>query len=340
MVKDTKAIQAKTRAAKSKQNGSGTARKTKTPAWPAAMLALGIALMMLAAVVVIWRPATSERGTNLVEYTLEVKEMKMSLGSESWDVWTYNGMVPGPTLTAVVGDVLSVKLVNKGSKIHSFHTHFTSYAFENDGSQANVIGGKGAGGMVPPGGEFTYRFNMTEPGIFYYHCHSADGAMISMHIRMGLYGAIVVSDPNAPKYRDEVIFYSEAPPGAPAPYVINNRGIPGGEHTLEEIFLKEGFDGVVKQLNVTVTFFKFRVGETARIHVINIGDQVHSHHGHGHSHRSRTLDGKPWPANVLPLVPGQADTLEITFSAAGLWLFHCHVVFHADAGMIGLFIVE
>jgi FtsP/CotA-like multicopper oxidase with cupredoxin domain len=47
-----------------------------------------------------------------------------------------------------------------------------------------------------------------------------------------------------------------------------------------------------------------------------------------------------WPANVLPLLPGAADTLRFTFTKPGLWLFHCHVVVHADAGMIGLFVIE
>ncbi|MBI4570394.1 MAG: multicopper oxidase domain-containing protein, partial [Chloroflexi bacterium] len=50
--------------------------------------------------------------------------------------------------------------------------------------------------------------------------------------------------------------------------------------------------------------------------------------------------GRMWPANLLPLLPGAADTLRFTFTKPGLWLFHCHVVVHADAGMIGVFIIE
>ena len=274
-----------------------------------------------------------------VSYTLTVREINVTQGGKTWQEWTYDGVVPGPTLTATVGDVLKVRVVNQGTHIHSFHTHLTVYDFEMDGSQANVIANNGSGSMIAPGGEYTYVFPITEAGIFYYHCHSSDGAMISMHIRMGLYGAIVIQDPNAQKLRDEVIFYGEAMPGAPAPYVINNRGIPGGEMTLEEIFHDGGFDAVAAQLNVSVTAFNFRVGETVRLHIINIGDQAHTHHQHGSSHRSTALGGREWPANVLPLLPGTADTLEVTFLKPGLWLFHCHVVGHADLGMIGLFIV-
>lgn len=276
----------------------------------------------------------------VVEYTLTVEEINVTLGDKTWAEWTYNGQVPGPTLTASVGDTLRVRVINHGTHIHSFHTHLTVYNFSMDGSQMNTISGIGAGSMISPGGEYTYEFLITEPGIFYYHCHSADGAMISVHIQMGLYGAIIIQDPNAERLRDEVIFYSEAMPGAPAPYVLNNRGVPGGEMTLEHVFHDQGIAGVKAQLNVSVTAFTFHVGETVRLHVINIGNQVHTHHQHGSSVRSTALGGREWPANVVPLLPGEADTLEVTFLEPGMWLFHCHVPIHADNGMIGLFIVE
>jgi nitrite reductase (NO-forming) len=276
----------------------------------------------------------------LVEYTLTVQEIQVTQGDKTWTEWTYNGQVPGPTLTGSVGDTLRVRVVNQGTHIHSFHTHLTVYNFSMDGSQANVIAGVGAGSMIAPGGEYTYEFLLTEPGIFYYHCHSSDGAMISVHIHMGLYGAIIVQDPNQQVLRDEVIFYGESMPGHPAPYVINNRGIPGGEMTLEHIFHEGGTAAVAQEFNVSVSVWYFKVGETVRLHVINIGDQIHSHHQHGSSVRSTALGGREWPANTVPLVPGAADTLEVTFLEPGLWLFHCHVVQHADLGMIGLFIVE
>ncbi|HEX9708836.1 MAG TPA: multicopper oxidase domain-containing protein [Candidatus Thermoplasmatota archaeon] len=275
-----------------------------------------------------------------VNYTLTVEEITLTQGDASWPAWTFNGQVPGPTLTAEVGDTLNVRVINNGTKVHSFHTHLTVYNFTMDGSQANTISGKGTGAMIAPGAEYTYTFHLTEPGLFYYHCHSADGAHIQMHIRMGLYGAIVVRDPNQPVLREEVIFYAEAQPGAPAFYVINNRGIPGGEHALEAVYGEQGFAGVAALLNVAVTAFFFKVGETVKLHLVNIGDIYHSHHGHGHSHVSTNLGGRPWVANVVPLVPGAADTLTVTFKEPGLWLFHCHVVSHADNGMIGLFIVE
>jgi uncharacterized cupredoxin-like copper-binding protein len=77
-----------------------------------------------------------------------------------------------------------------------------------------------------------------------------------------------------------------------------------------------------------------------RVHLINIGDQMHKFHSHNVDHISElALGGQMWPANVVPLLPGAADTISLTFDKPGLWLFHCHVVNHADAGMIGLFVI-
>jgi uncharacterized cupredoxin-like copper-binding protein len=122
---------------------------------------------------------------------------------------------------------------------------------------------------------------------------------------------------------------------------MNGLGLPGGEHALEAAYHDGGFDAVAAQLNTTVPAFTAEPNEKLRVHVINIGDQIHSFHPH---HTLLTslgaLDGRPWPANVLPLVPGAADTLQLEFTKPGLWLFHCHVVGHADAGMIGVFIVQ
>jgi len=230
--------------------------------------------------------------------------------------------------------------------VHSFHTHFANYDMESDGSQANIISGKGAGAMIPPGGEWTYEFDPTEPGIFYYHCHSADGGlMISQHIRQGLYGAIIVKAPDEPAVRDEVIFMSEIGHETEGdnipPFIMNGLGLPGGEHTLEEVFKAEGFDGVAAQLNKTVPAISAKTGEEMRVSVINIGDQIHSFHAHSVNHISeQAMPGRIWPANLLPLVPGAADMMRFTFTKPGLWLFHCHVVSHADAGMIGVFVIE
>ncbi len=280
------------------------------------------------------------------EFKLSVQESVITMGGGVvWNAWTFNGTVPGPTIRAKAGDTIRIKVTNNLDLIHSLHTHLAPYVFESDGSQANIIAGKGQGAMIPPKATYTYEFHTSTPGLFYYHCHSADGHLrIVDHILQGLYGAIIVDDVEAPPAKDFIIFMAEVGhkvTGKAPPYLLNGKGIPGGEHTLEELFKSQGFAAVAAQLNVSVLAFKAKIGETIRLHVINIGDQIHSFHLHGMTLTSQGyFPGRAWPANVVQLLPGAAETVLITPTYEGLWLFHCHVVSHADQGMIGVLIVE
>lgn len=280
------------------------------------------------------------------EYHLEVVAADVPMGEEGvWHAWTFNGTIPGPTLTATVGDVIRVTVHNRHDVTHSFHTHLSPYGLENDGSQLNTISGIGGMAMIPPGQSYTYEYRATVPGLFYYHCHSADGGRtISQHIGQGLYGAILVKAPEEAPIRDEVVFMAERGfdvEGRSAYFLMNGKGIPGGEHALEEIFHHEGIEGVKAQLGTTLPVSSAKVGEPIRISVVNIGDMVHSFHLHGFLATMVDHDkGEALPAQVLGLVPGEADRIVVTPTQPGLWLFHCHVVSHADGGMIGVMVVE
>ena len=314
-----------------------------------------VAVAGIAAVlaVIIIGPGGGATAQAVREYNLEIVPADIDYGNGNiWHAWTFKladepaGHVPGPTLTVNVGEKLVVNVTNKLDLVHSFHTHFSNYDLESDGSQLNTISGVGAGAMIPPGESWTYEFQPDTPGLLYYHCHSADGGRpITEHIHQGLYGAIIVKDPSAAQVRDEVIFMGEIGTETEGqnvpPYVMNGMGLPGGEHALEEVFKDRGIEGVQAQFNKTVPAITAKVGEEMNVHVVNIGDVYHSFHAHNVKHISLgTLQGDQWAGNVLPLMPGQADTLQFTFTKPGLWLFHCHVVAHADAGMIGLFIIE
>ncbi|MCL6552164.1 MAG: multicopper oxidase domain-containing protein [Firmicutes bacterium] len=286
-------------------------------------------------------------GRTVREYTLEIVERTIDFGGgNTWTVWTYNGSVPGPTLRGRVGEVLRVRVINRHTRTHSFHTHLSNYPIEYDGSQMNIISGKGTGAMIPPGKEYTYQFLLETPGATYYHCHSADKEFpINQHILQGLYGMIVVDDARSAAVRQEVLFFAETTRlkkgDKVPPYIMNGLGVPGGELALEEIFKEKGLPGVVEQLGKTVPFFKVKVGETLRLHVANLGNIDHSLHVHEIPLVSLgVLGGRPWPGQVVPLVGGALDTVQIRFRQPGLWLFHCHVVDHADRGMVGVFVVE
>lgn len=293
------------------------------------------------------QPKVYREGTATVrEYTLELAEKVIDFGGGNiWTAWAYNRTVPGPTLRVQVGETLRVRVINRLDRVHSFHTHLSYYPIEYDGSQANIITGKGTGAMIPPGKEYVYQYKPDRAEVVYYHCHAADKDFaINQHILQGEYGFIVVEDPKARAVREEVLVMAESgrlQKGKVPPFVMNGLGIPGGELALEDIFKQKGLPGIVEQLGKTVPFFKMKVGESMKLHVVNLGNLDHSLHIHEIPLVSLgVLNGRPWPGEILPLVSGAMDTLQISFRYPGIWLFHCHVVSHADAGMIGVFIVE
>ena len=286
------------------------------------------------------------------EYTLIIEQTDIQISDTAiWHAWTYNGTVPAPTLTVNQGDLLRVRVINNHDVTHSFHAHMSDYDPKHDGSPVNVITGVGAGSMIPPGGEWTYEYNVNTWGATFFHDHAAsEGLGIKDHILQGLYGNILI-ERNPPRpYIDRHIPIVMAEMGhdiermekGPTTYfIMNGMGVPGGEKALEEIFAEKGLDGVVEQFNYTLPVYKAKVGETVEFHVTNLGEQIHSFHLHGNKMISSTNDrGSVITSQTFPLVQGTLESFIIKPDKPAIWLFHCHVVGHADAGMIGLFIVE
>ena len=52
------------------------------------------------------------------------------------------------------------------------------------------------------------------------------------------------------------------------------------------------------------------------------------------------VNGGPVEGDVVPLGSGSAATAKVRVTNPGIWLIHCHVVTHADAGMVTLILAE
>ena len=64
-------------------------------------------------------------GTNLREFTIVAEDNKVMEVSPGvfYNVWTFNGTVPGPTIRATEGDLVRIHFINNGSKSHTMHFH-------------------------------------------------------------------------------------------------------------------------------------------------------------------------------------------------------------------------
>lgn len=110
------------------------------------------------------------------------KRFTLTAGTRG-DDWAFNGQVPGPELTATVGDVLEVTLRNRDIG-RGVTLHWHGYDVPN--GQDGVPGVTQA--AVLPGQEFVYRFAADQAGTYWYHTH----AVSDVGVRKGLYGVLVV----------------------------------------------------------------------------------------------------------------------------------------------------
>jgi len=111
-------------------------------------------------------------------FSLEAREVELDLGiGTRFVAWTYNGSIPGPTLEACDGDRITIAVANHGEVFHGLDSH----ALRTDMMQF---------GPVAPGMTMSVTHQVTTPGVFMYHC--AAGPVTDIHIKSGLYGAMIV----------------------------------------------------------------------------------------------------------------------------------------------------
>ena len=128
-------------------------------------------------------PAAADVGAPTKRFTLTAATTSVRVDGRSVAAWAFNGQVPGPALTARVGDVLEVTLRNTDiAKGVTLHWH----GYDVPNSQDGVPGV--TQDAVLPGQSFVYRFRADRAGTYWYHTHEAS----DVGVRMGLYGVLVV----------------------------------------------------------------------------------------------------------------------------------------------------
>lgn len=152
-----------------------------------------------------WSPLNSKLPyPESIQATGEIKEINLvaqkttiSLGqNSSSDVWSYNGQVPGPEIRLTKGETLKINFTNNLPQPTTIHFHGIRVPNAMDGVPGVTQE------PIQPGEQFTYEFTPKDAGTFWYHPHVRG----SEQVERGLYGVIVVEDPNEPTYdQDQVL---------------------------------------------------------------------------------------------------------------------------------------
>jgi manganese oxidase len=253
-------------------------------------------------------------GTTLREFTLVASDDKVKEISPGvfYNVWMFNGTVPGPTIRATEGDVVRINFINNGSKSHTIHTHGIHEA-EMDGVFESV----GAGGR------FTYEFTAEPFGVFPYHCHMQP---LEEHITHGLYGVYIV-DPKTPR-----------PPADEMVMVMN--GYDTDFDTENNFYTVNGIP--YYYMHHPIQIEKDRL---VRIYLVNIleFDPINNFHLHANLYqlyRSGTSLVPNEYTDMVTMSQGERGILEFKYKFPGQYMFHAHKTEFAEKGWMGLFLVK
>ncbi|KRE74911.1 multicopper oxidase family protein [Arthrobacter sp. Soil762] len=130
-----------------------------------------------------------ERSTNgQLQVRLEAAPGQIRLAGRPAAALCYNGSSPGPTLRIRAGDVLKIMLVNNLAQATNLHVHGLHVSPEGNGDNVFIA--------VEPGGTFDYEYKLPRdhpPGVYWYHPHHH--GMVADQVFAGLFGAIIVEDP-------------------------------------------------------------------------------------------------------------------------------------------------
>src|SRR5688572_9890246 len=133
-------------------------------------------------------PKVLPDGTKQFDLTTKIVDWELEPG-KFVKAWTYNGVVPGPTLKADVGD--KVKIVVKNELPESTAIHFHGLLTPNAMDGVPDITQE----PIKPGATFAYEFVAKGPAVGMYHSHQ--NAVVQ--VPNGLAGAFLVGQIPAPQ---------------------------------------------------------------------------------------------------------------------------------------------
>ena len=254
-------------------------------------------------------------GTVLREYTIIAEDDKVMEVAPGvfYNVWTFNGTVPGPTIRATEGDLVRINFINNGSKPHTIHFHGIHPA-EMDGVFEPV---------GPNGGKFTYEFRAGPVGVHPYHCHVMP---LEEHIVHGLYGVYIVDPKEGRAPADEMVM------------VLN--GLDTDFDTENNFYAAN-----------TIPFYyqhhpiQIKTGELVRIYVVNMVefDPINNFHLHGNLYYYYPTGTDTVPSfytDMITLSQTERGIMEFEYQYPGKYLFHAHKVEFSEKGWTGMFLVS
>jgi len=281
--------------------------------------------------------------------------------------WEHLGVM-GPLIRAEVGDTIVVHFMNKTNQPYSMHPHGVSYNRDSEGTPY-PDSSMDASGLVPPGQMHTYVWNVPErsgPGdddgssvIWLYHSHNWE----PRDVNAGLIGPLVITrrgmarPDGSPKDIDRefaMLFMiidentSHYLQHNIDTYVKDSKSVNKLDFVPSDTegnlnFAGSGFGG--SNFKATINGYMYgtlpmpvmKKGEHVRWYVMTMGGGANFHTPHWHGNVV-TVDKHH--TDIFSISPAQFVTADMVPDRVGMWMFHCHIDEHMEAGMMGMYEVK
>lgn len=291
-------------------------------------------------------PGLVHRKAVYIEYTDDTFQTEKPKPPE----WAHTGML-GPVLRAEVGDAIRVIFKNNTTRAYSLHPHGVFYLKADEGAPSNdgTSLTEKRDDAVRPGEVQVYVWKVPEragPGprdgssvAWLYHSHTDR----VRDTNAGLIGAIIVTRRGQARAnlmpRDvdrEFISFWKIYDENQSPYLGQSVAAAGGK--LDDVkgdaaFVagnkKHAVNGFVYG-NLPLETMTMRAGERVRWYVIGLGGVLDLHTPHWHG---STVLAAGQRTDVISLLPAQHVVADMVADNPGIWMIHCHVDEHLDAGM-------
>lgn len=271
----------------------------------------------------------------------EMAEHDMSM----YDLYTMNGKT-GDSIDKLIvkeGEKVRIRLINAGYITHTLHLHGHEFkVISSDGQPINspaVITDQGI--AIAPGERYDLEFSANNPGSWLLEEHGKDERVKNMRAVIEYEGA---TGPTDASNADE-----ELPTFDLTKY---------GQQAKANFSLDQKFDQDVK-LNLNTEMkdgemvytingkvfpdtdsIQVDKGEKVKVTFKNMSKtDDHPMHLHGHffqvlSKNGKPLEGTPVIKDTLNVKPGEEYVVAFEADNPGDWMFHCHDLHHASAGMV------
>jgi FtsP/CotA-like multicopper oxidase with cupredoxin domain len=265
-------------------------------------------------------PFTMKDGVK--EFHLVAEHVRREVLPDQWfDFWGYNGSMPGPLIEAVQGDRVRFIVQNKLPEPTVVHWHGLEIPNAMDGVDGLTQD------PIPPGGTFTYEFDLHQNGTFFYHSHGG------MQEVMGMLGLFVIH----PKQAHQPVVDHDFGMIVQEFAILPQSTIPNSISEEFNFFTINGRSGPF------VTPLVVRLGSRVRIRFMNLSAMDHHPmHLHGHTFWITGTEGgripeSAWiPTNNVLMGVGQSRDVEFVANNPGDWMLHCHIPHHMMNHMVSM----